>query len=430
MKQLLLELIKELFEIILPEIKEREAKPEKFLDWNLKKIIPIIGFRRVGKTYLLLSIAKKLGKENTLYVNFEDERLNIEKLNIRDFINAVKEIYGNKKLILLLDEVQEIPKWSKWLRTLNDIPNFFVYATGSSSKISPKEIPTELRGRALTIHLFPLSFREYLSFKEIKVGRTTTSTILNELREYLNFGGFPEITLTKDKGKKYLILDEYFQTFVARDVIERYRIRNREAIRYIVRILLNSTYITVSKTYNTLKSIGLKIGKNTVANYLKYLEESLFVYYLEQYSLSEKLTIQSPRKIYLIDTFFITRYSKFSENIGRKMENTVFLELLRIASKNPLLEIYYWKDFQGHEIDFVIKENYAVKELIQVTYANSFDEIDKREWRSLLKAKKLLKCNKLTIITWDYEDTKELSWFGEKGKIKFTPLWRWLQKHQ
>ena len=108
--------------------------------------------------------------------------------------------------------------------------------------------------------------------------------------------------------------------------------------------------------------------------------------------------------------------------MGKKMENTVFLELLRKTNKNPLLNFYYWKDSQGREVDFVIKQGSRVKQLIQVTYASSKNEIDKRELRALLKASELLKCKDLLVITWDYEATEQI-----KGKqVKFIPLWKWL----
>jgi len=110
--------------------------------------------------------------------------------------------------------------------------------------------------------------------------------------------------------------------------------------------------------------------------------------------------------------------------MGKKMENCVFLELLRKTNKNPLLDFYYWRDNQGREVDFVIKRGMEVKQLIQVTYASSKDEVDKREIKGLLKASELLKCKNLLVITWDYEAIEET-----KGKqIKFVPLWKWLVK--
>ena len=128
-----------------------------------------------------------------------------------------------------------------------------------------------------------------------------------------------------------------------------------------------------------------------------------------------------PKKVYVCDVG-LSNIISFSEDIGKRMENAVFLELLRKTNENPLIEVYYWKDYQQHEVDFLVKEGLQVKQLIQVSYVSAFDEIEKRELRSLVKASNLFDCNNLLCITWDYEDEQEF-----KGKlIRFVPLWKWL----
>lgn len=423
MKQLFTSLMKEWDGRELPTIKNREVDLDRYIDFKVKKIVPIVGFRRVGKTYLLYSIAKKYGKENVVYVNFEDERIPKSKLRFNDFYLFLKE-YAPERKFLLLDEIQEIPNWSKWLRTLNDTTNYLIFATGSSSKLSSREIPTELRGRTLTITLWPLSFREFLDFKGVDKKEISKWRLLKYLKEYVKFGGFPEVVLVEE-GKKYMLIDEYLSTFTLRDIFERYNIRNKEAMRTLMRILLNSTYVTISKSHNTLKSLGFKIGKATLSNYFFYLNQTFFLEFLEIFSPSIKKSLQVPRKVYFVDNFFLTRYStRFSENFGRLIENLVFLELKRRQSSNPLLEIYYWKDYQQREVDFLVKEGLRVKQLIQVTYASDKDEIEKRELKSLLKAAELFKKDKpeLIVITWDYEDEQKI----DEKKIRFIPLWKWL----
>jgi predicted AAA+ superfamily ATPase len=422
MKPILKELITEWKERNLPNIIERENDLTKLIDWKILKAIPIVGFRRTGKTFLLLNTAKKIGKENTLYIDFEDERLPQKTEVLTTLSDIIKEIYGRKKLILLLDEIQNIPNWSKWVRRMLDSFNYQIILSGSSSKLSSKEIPTELRGRCITIELYPLSFSEFLRFKNEDIERLTDPLRLNLLREYINFGGLPEIVLSEE-AKKYMLIEEYFKTFLIRDIFERYGIRNKELMRDILRLLLNSTYITITKMFDTLRSIGHKVGKETIANYFYYLRSSMFIEFLEILSPKIKNSLKAPRKVMIIDNFFIKRFSqKFSENIGRLMENCVFLELKRRAAKNPLLEIYYWRDYSQNEIDFVLKDGLNVKQLIQVTYASSKDEIEKREIKALIKASKFLKCKDLLIITWDYEDEIEI----KNKKIVFKPLWKWL----
>ncbi|MEM5832520.1 MAG: ATP-binding protein [Candidatus Aenigmatarchaeota archaeon] len=421
MKTILKELLKEWEEKELPKIIERDRDPSKLIDWKIFKAIPIVGFRRVGKTFLLLNVAKKMGKENTIYIDFEDERLPKKTEVLTCLSDVIKEIYGRKKLIFLLDEIQNIPHWSKWVRRMLDSFNYQIILSGSTSKLSSKEIPTELRGRCICFELYPLSFPEFLRFKGEDIEKLTDALKLNLLKEYVNFGGLPEIVLSEE-AKKYLLIEEYFKTFLVRDIFERYGIRNKELMRNLIRLLLNSTYVTITKIFDTLKSIGHKIGKETVANYLYYLENSLFVEFLEILTPKVKNSLKAPRKVMFIDNFFIKRFSKFSENIGRLMENCVFLQLKRKISENPLAEIYYWKDYQQNEVDFVLREGLKIEQLIQVTYASSKDEIEKREIKALIKASELLKCKNLLIITWDYEDELKI----ENKIIKCIPLWKWL----
>lgn len=304
--------------------------------------------------------------------------------------------------------------------------NYQIILTGSSSKLSSREIPTELRGRCICQELYPLSFSEFLRFKNEELEKLTDPLKLNLLREYVTFGGLPEIVLSEEE-KKYLLIDEYFRTFLVRDIFERYRIRNKELLRELIRILLNSTYTTISKMFNNFKSIGHEVGKETIANYFYYLENSMFVNFVEVISPKIKYSLKAERKVMFVDNFFIRRYStKFSENFGRLMENCVFVQLKNMTSEKPLVEIFYWKDYQQNEVDFVVKEGSDIKKLIQVTYASGRDEIERREIKGLIKASEELKCKDLLVITWNYEDEQTI----EKRKIKFVPLWRWLVEYK
>jgi predicted AAA+ superfamily ATPase len=178
-----------------------------------------------------------------------------------------------------------------------------------------------------------------------------------------------------------------------------------------------------------MNSLGIKASKNTLYNYLEYANDSYFLFYLKKFSYSLKDIERSIPKIYVIDNGIINVFShRFSENIGRLMENLVFLNLRRKYRENK--NIFYLKTRENYEVDFVVKEENRISKLIQVTYANSFDEINPREYRSLLHTNELFKSDKpeLIMITWDYEDEKKLSWFGKEGTIKFVPLWKWLLK--
>lgn len=419
MRQILEEIIKEWRQFKLPQIRERNIDLLKFADMKVRKAISVIGFRRSGKTFLLFDFAKKIGIENTIYINFEDERIHRETETLTTLLHVVRELCGTKKVFLLLDEIQNIPNWSRWVRRTIETQDYPLIISGSSSKLSSNEIPTELRGRTLTVEVHPLNFIEFLTFKGFDRSTLSKVDVLNTMREYLNWGGFPEIVLLQDEGLKYLNIDEYYRTFLVRDIFERHRLRQQSAMKDIIRLLINSTYITMGKLTNSAKSMGYKIGKTTVGNYINWLEESFFVSFLEIISPKVKDRVQYPRKPYFVDNFFIKRFStSFSQNLGKLMENVVAQKLLREASNGLTTQVFYWKDYQQREVDFVYVENLAPHTLIQVTYASSYSEIPEREIASLLRASEELQCDNLTVITWDYEGKHAV-----KGKeIKFIPL--------
>ena len=416
----------------LPRVIPREITLERYIDMIPKKIIAVTGFRRVGKTYLLFQILNKLLKDNSreevIYINFDDERIPEETSFLTELFPMMKQIFSDKTKIIFLDEIQNMPNWGKWLRRIYDTEDIMIFITGSSSKVSSREIPTELRGRCLEVKLFPLSFKEYLRFKKIKINMEYIEYSENErgilfrgLDEYLFYGGLPEVVLTSI-DKKFEILQQYYGTVVRRDLVERYQIRNEEGLKAMIRLLLNSKEYSINKLYNILKSLNYEIGKTTLLNYIGYLESTYFIHSLPIFSPKVKDQLQYPRKIYFIDNGFINSLStKFSKDMGRLCENLVAIDLLRRYSKKNI-ELYYWRDHQGREVDFVVKEGLDIKELIQVSYNIEDYDTRRREIKSLIKASDELKCKNLKIITWDYEDELVV----EGRTIKCIPLWKWL----
>ena len=416
----------------LPDIYDRQIDLSGYTKLNVPKIIVITGFRRVGKTYIALHLIKKLLKEKTreniIYLNFEDERIPAKTEFLTKIIPAAKQLSKEKIDFLFLDEIQTIPNWSKWLRRIYDNSNIRIFVSGSSSKMSSKEIPTELRGRFLEANVFPLSFKEFLRFKALKFDLNTVkysenrkAELLNALNEYIEYGSLPEIVLSEE-GKKAEIAISYYQTTVRRDIIERHNIKNEEALKALLRLMLNSTKYSVSKMYNNLKSMNYGIGKTTLQHYLGYIENSYFMFSVPIFSYKIKDQMQYPRKNYFIDNIFLTNVStKFSKDYGRLYENIVAIELKR-GNK----DIYYWENSQHHEVDFVVKEGNNIKQLIQVCYNINDLETKKREARALLKASRELKCKNLLIITEDHEKEENIKWFGTERKIKMIPLWKWL----
>jgi hypothetical protein len=280
----------------------------------------------------------------------------------------------------------------------------------------------------LEIPVFPLSFNEFLRFKKIQIktqelpyGENKKATVLKALEEYLYYGGMPEVVLASEH-MKLDILQQYYGTVVRRDIIERFNIKNEEGLKAMLRLLLNSTQYSISKLYNTLKSLQYHIGKTTLLNYLNYVETSYFLYSVPIFSYKIKDQLQYPRKHYFIDTGFINCLStRHAKDVGRLYENIVAINLLRKHLQKGN-NIFYWKDQRGKEVDFLIKDELQVKQLIQVCSDIEDYDTRKREINALIKASDHLKCNDLLIITNDFYDTQKV-----KGKtILFKPLYAWL----
>ena len=398
------------------EIMERELKVP--LDQDL--IVSIIGPRRAGKTYYLLSLKNKTSE--ALYLNFEDSRLiNISYTDIKEIIRIFIEIYGKKPKYLFLDEIQNIKNWEIIVRELYDLKKYKIFITGSTSKLLSKEIATQLRGRTLTYMLLPFSFREFLKAKGIEIDKYLSkdeeARIRNHLMEYLEYGGFPDVVKSNEKIK---ILKEYEDLILFRDFIERHNIKNISLARALHGFVLQNfaSEISIRRIYERVSQI--KASKDTVYKYISNLEDTMYFFFLKKFSFKPNVRESWPKKIYLCDTGLV-KTIKFSPEYGKLMENAVFIELLRNKNKNPLIDVFYFKDI-SFEIDFVIKEGVEIKQLIQVCYEIYDEETKKREVKALIKGSEKLRCKNLLVITWDYEAVEEI-----KGKtIRFVPLWKWL----
>lgn len=406
----------------MPSIKSRDVDLLSFFDPNVRKIISVIGFRRVGKTFSLLDFARKFGKEKCVYINFEDERVPKKTEVLSQLIDLLTELQADKSFVLLMDEIQEIPDWSLWARRINETTQHRLILSGSSSKLSSREIPTELRGQTVTIPMFPLNWNEFLRFKNIDANTLPHANVLNLLREYLKYGGLPEIVLAEE-GLRPLILADYFSSFVDRDIVDRYKLRSREVFTDLLRLLPNTRSYTYSKLANSLKGVGHKASKSTVIRYMQWLEWSFFVNRIEVFSANVKSRIQTVKKSYLVDNYFSSYFtSSLSDNYGHLMEQAVFHKLLRRSAWDPRYENTYWKDYSGNEVDFIVLYNKSVNELIQVTFASNIIEVPERETKALIKAATALKKPSGTLITWDLEQNAVINGI----EIKYTPLWKWL----
>jgi len=394
---------------------ERELLPnaEKFLKYP--NVLAILGVRRCGKSIFSYLIAK--GKFFG-YINFDDERLTgIKAEDLNKILEAFYELYGDIEYVIL-DEIQNVKKWELFVNRLRRTKKVII--TGSNSKLLAGELSTYLTGRYIDITLHPFSFREFLDISRVKKQKIYTTKekaqIFKLLDEYLRLGGFPEA----DKFGKAIIIRIY-NDIITKDVLLRYKVKKIEKIKELAKYLI--TNFCQETSYAKLANfLGVR-RISTLSNWISYLEQSFLIFKLERFSFKLKQQIIAPKKFYCVDNGIINTIAfRFSENIGYFMENTVAVELQRKKALNPLTEIYYWKDHQQNEVDFVIKYGKKVNQLIQVTYTQDKNEIKEREIKSLFKASQELRCNNLLIITWDYE--AEENYKGKK--IKFIPLWKWL----
>lgn len=370
-----------------PELNKDNSKSK------INKIISLIGVRRSGKTYLFYSLIKKLmkrgvDKKNIIYLNFEDDRLFPIKLSQLDLIlKAYYELYPDKmdeKKYLFLDEIQVVENWEKYIRRIHDTENVRIFITGSSSQLLSRDISTSLRGRSISYEITPLSFKEYLNFKNIQIktySQRSDAKITNEFNKYLHYGGFPEIALTEKDETKDKILKEYVDLIQYKDMVEKYNVKNQFLLKLLLKFCLThpGNLLSVNKLYNDFKSSGVSLSKNTLYEYLEYMQESFIISLNPKYSKSVRKQQQNPKKLFTIDNgLMIPFLSQYKSNIGFKLENCVFAKL-----KEKFSDIYYYTN--KYEIDFVIKNKdnfniYNVSENIE----NS--NTAKREINALEKA--------------------------------------------
>ncbi len=430
-RDVIVEIIRDFHEKRLPESVQRDVRLPTEISG---KAVAVIGPRRAGKTYLLYQTLERVGRrEDALYINLEDDRLFPADISTLDeVVRTYYEIYPDNRertVYLFFDEVQNVEGWERFVRRLLDTGNVRIYLTGSSSRLLAREISTSMRGRSLSYSLLPFSFREFLRARGVDydeyMSSAKKSSVMNALTDYMKFGGFPEVALETDENLRIKVLKEYVDVMLMRDIIERHAIRGTK----VMRLLMNAVFASFSKEFSThkffndLRSQGIKVSKTTVYEYMQYLEDAFAITPVRRFSYSLRDVERSLPKIYPIDNGYIAQSgSEHSENIGRLMEAVVAQELFRLTAERPLLSFYYWKAPSGREVDFILKNGSEVEELIQVAYDVSDSRTKEREIKGLLKASEELRCDKLTVITWDLHEEEVF----EGKTVKFLPIVRFL----
>ena len=396
------------------------------------KVFVGIGVRRCGKSTLLYQIIedlelKGIARENILYLNLFDDRLNeIRNNNLSLILEAYYSIYpekkGEEKVYCFFDEIQEAENWEPFVDRILRTENCDVFLSGSSSKMLSKEISTQMRGRSLTWELFPFSFKEFLDYKKIEYKILTSKNrllIKKTFNEYFLKGGFPEVRNVSDKIR-LMILQEYYKTILNRDIINRFDAMHPQAVIQAGHRLISSisSLYSINRVTEYLKSLGHKVSKYFVSDCITWFEDAYFLFSVPIFSSSVSKQNANAKKIYCIDHAMAACVSpKITANKGHQLENIVFLHLRRYSD-----EIYYYRTAGRHEVDFVWIDDEDQKHLVQVSLSMEDPKTRNREISSLLKAMEELNLAHGKIITLDEEEIiKE-----ESRTVEIIPAWKYL----
>jgi len=381
----------------LPELVRRELLSE--IPLSVSHAIIISGIRRCGKSTLLQQFSKKIKKFH--YFNFEDSR--IIGFEVSDF-NKLDKIFSARDSEIdyyFFDEIQNIDKWEIYIRSLLDRQKK-VYITGSFASLLSRELGTKLTGRNLRYELYPFSFAEFLSFKQIRAD-------LSAFEQYFNLGGIPEFLVFPEiKVLQGLVNDILF-----RDIIVRHQIRNYEGLQTLTNYLLSN--IGKEFSYTKLKSTFGISSVSTIISFIAYLEDCYLLFTVSKFDYSLKKQAVNPKKVYAIDSGLIKANTlSFADDLGRILENIVFVHLKRSNYK-----VYYFK--MTKECDFVVADRDKIITAIQVCYHLDEENLQ-RELDGLKEAMIFFNLQNGTILTYNNKD----EFVVENKRILVKPVWEWL----
>jgi uncharacterized protein len=396
-----------------------------------------IGVRRSGKSTFMQQIMQRLVQEgvprqNILHLNFFDDRLHIlQKGNIGLVTEAYFSLYpekkGTEKIYCFFDEIQVVPGWESFISRLQRTENCEIYITGSSAQMLSREIATQLRGRSLSWEMFPFSFCEYLDAQGVAYEQNLSSKqrllIKNRFENYYSEGGFPEVLGLND-AQRVRIHQEYFSTMLYRDIVERHNISQPKALTDIAHWLVDNTasLYSISRLTGYLQSLGHKVTRQTVGDYLAWLEDAYAFFSVRIYDASLARSNTNPKKVYCIDHALVTSTcSGILVNSGHLLESLIFLALRRTSAN-----IFYYKTKTNKEVDFVVGNFKQALKLVQVCETLADPKTRKREVLALTEAMGEVKLDHGVIVTRAEEETIETP----NGQISIMPAWRFLLQLQ
>ena len=380
----------------------------KLPDRNLA--LAIVGIRRCGKTSIAIQASAKLAPDKVFYYNFEDPLFYQypEVKYLDDLLSLAEENSKSKFELLILDEIQNIAGWERWLRKQIDFKKYRIIVTGSSARLLSSEIATSLTGRCIEHRISTLGWSELDKFNPVLAELTEAQ----KLRQYLTWGGFPEVIKSDSEERKSEILRGYLNDITLKDIVQRNSIRNPQALNQIITYYLTNTACLHS--HNAV-SKACNVNEDTVGAYTRACEEAFLFAVVSRYNNNLKIVSRSPKKIYTADLGLrqIGARSASLDN-SKLFENLVYQELARRHR-----EIHYFKE--EHEIDFLITENSQPCAIYQACYDISDSKTETREVQAIIEAAKINKLKKAVIVT--ANQNMQINKPGVKIEVMAYPKW-------
>ena len=414
MKTIILNQRKERDELLSRPYLERRSNQDMDLLLNSHLIKLITGPRRVGKSTQALLM---LRDRNFAYLNFDSQQL-LDAWDADLVMRMLDDVYPGYEY-LLLDEVQNLDAWDLWVSELYRLGKNLVI-TGSNAKMLSSEMATALTGKYLKVEMLPFSLEEFFDWNKLDLGKLNPEQQADAsalMDDYLRNGGYPEVVASRQLTRTYL--DTLFDSIVWKDVAKRHSVRNVTDLNDLALYLVSNFCNPVSANELT-EELGFS-SVNTTKKFMDYLHEPYLFYYLPRYNNKLKLMKKAPRKVYVVDNGFVAAKAfSLSDNLGRLLENQVFVELLRQGYDTDKT-MFYYRSRNDKEVDFVLRKGTHIEQLVQVCYDMSNAKTEKREVDSLIECAVELNCRNLVIVTNNDERVIEKDGY----RINVVPVAKW-----
>jgi predicted AAA+ superfamily ATPase len=414
MKPILQNQRKERDELLSRPYLERRSNQDMDLLLNSHLIKLITGPRRVGKSTQALLM---LRNRNFAYLNFDSQQL-LDAWNADLVMRMLDDVYPGYEY-LLLDEVQNLEAWDLWVSELYRLGKNLVI-TGSNAKMLSSEMATALTGKYLKVEMLPFSLEEFFDWNKLELSKLNPEQQADAsalMDDYLRNGGYPEVVASRQLTRTYL--DTLFDSIVWKDVAKRHSVRNVTDLNDLALYLVSNFCNPVSANELT-EELGFS-SVNTTKKFMDYLHEPYLFYYLPRYNNKLKLMKKAPRKVYVVDNGFVAAKAfSLSDNLGRLLENQVFVELLRQGYDTDKT-MFYYRSRNDKEVDFVLRKGAHIDRLVQVCYDMSNAKTEKREVDSLIECAEELNCSNLAIVTNNEERIIEKDGY----RIDVVPVAKW-----